>query len=119
MRAQVVVDDTVGAHFYRSRFSGGHETGHIWLEHEEDAPGRESEADYFAGYLLAPHPLIISMGNQNSAEVSERFGISRDCATLAIRQANIRKREGGPWRPYEKWLLENAQWRGGGLLGKP
>ena len=29
MRAQVVVDDAVGSYFYRSRFSGGHETGHI------------------------------------------------------------------------------------------
>ncbi len=119
LRAQVVVDDTQGFNFNRSRFSGGHETGHIWLEHEEDTPNREAEADYFSGYLLAPHPLVIAMGNPSVDEVSERFGISRDCASFAIDQANARRREGGPWRSHEKWLLENAQWRGGGLVGRP
>lgn len=119
MRAQVIFDDTRGSYFCRSRFSGGHETGHIWLEHEEDTPNRKAEADYFSGYLLAPHPLIIAMGNPGVGEVSERFGISGDCASFAIDQANARRREGGPWRPHERWLLENAQWKGGGLLGRP
>lgn len=119
MRAQVVFDDTRGSRFYRSRFSGGHETGHIWLEHEEDTPNREADADYFSGYLLAPHPLVITMGNPSIARVSERFGISGECAAFAIDQANARKRENAPWRPHEKWLLENIQWEGGGLYGSP
>ena len=118
MRAQIVFDDTRGSHFYRSRFSGGHETGHIWLEHEESTPNREAEADYFSGYLLAPHPLIIAMGNSDVTAVSERFGISGDCAAFAIDQANARSREGGTWRPHEKWLLKNVQWKGGGLFGR-
>ena len=118
MRAQVVFDDTRGSYFYRSRFSGGHEIGHIWLEHEENTPDREVEADYFSGYLLAPHPLIITMENLSVIEVSERFGISGKCAAFAIDQANARRREGGSWRPHEKWLLENIQWRGGGLSGR-
>lgn len=118
MRAQVVFDDSRGSYFNRSRFSGGHETGHIWLEHEEDTPNREAEADYFSGYLLAPHPLIIAMGNPTASEVSERFGISADCAAFAIHQANARRREGGPLRPHEKWLMENAKWKGGGLSGR-
>lgn len=119
MRAQVVFDDSRGSHFYRSRFSGGHETGHIWLEHEENTPNREGEADYFAGYLLAPHPLVIAMGKPSVTEVSERFGISKDCAAFAIDQADARRREGRPWRSHEKWLLENTQWKGGGLFGRP
>lgn len=119
MRAQVVFDDTRGSYFYRSRFSGGHETGHIWLEHEEDTPDRESEANYFSGYLLAPHPLIITMENSSVAEVSERFGISGDCAAFAIDQANVRKHEGDPWRLHEEWLLKNVRWKGGNLSGKP
>ena len=118
MRAQVVFDDMRGSYFNRSRFSGGHEIGHIWLEHEEDTPNREAEADYFSGYFLAPHPHIINMRNPSVFEVSERFGISGDCAAFAIDQANARRREGGPWRPHEEWLLKNVQWKGGGLLGR-
>ncbi len=118
MRAQVVFDDTHGAYYNRSRFSGGHEIGHIWLEHEENTSNREDEANYFSGYFLAPHPLIIAMQNPRAFEVSERFGVSEDCAAFAIDQANVRKREGGPWRPHEKWLLKNIQWKGGGLFGR-
>ena len=118
MRAQVVIDDTRGSYFHRARFSGGHETGHIWLEHEESTPGRECEADYFSGYLLTPHPLIIAMGTPSVADVGERFGVSRDCASIAIDQANSRRLEGSPWRAHEQWLLENARWRGGGLFGR-
>lgn len=119
MRVQVVFDDTRGSYFYRARFSCGHEIGHIWLGHEEDTPGCESEADYFSGYLLAPHPLIIiSMGNPCVAEVSERFGVSRDCASFAIDQVDARWSEGDPWRPHEKWLIDNVKWKGGGLFGR-
>lgn len=117
-RAQVVLDDTHGSYFYRSRFSGGHEAGHLWLEHEEDTPDLEAEANYFAGYLLAPHPLIIAMKDASAAEVSERFGISESCASCAVAQSNARKREGAPWRPHEQWILEHVQWKGGGLLAR-
>ncbi len=119
MRAQVVFDDTRGSYFWRSRFSGGHEIGHIWLEHGEDTPERESEADYFSGYLLAPHPLImLTMKNPRVAEVSERFGVSRNCASYAIDQASARWDEGTPLRPHEKWLIDNVKWKGGGLFGR-
>ncbi len=116
IRAQVVLDDTRGSYFYRSRFSGSHETGHIWLGHDRNMPSYEVEANYFAGYLLAPHPLILTMKRQTSPEVADRFGISEPCASYAIDQANIRRREGGPWRPHEQWLLNHVQWEGGGLL---
>lgn len=118
MRAQVVFDDTRGSYFYRARFSGAHEAGHIWLEHDSSTPGNEAEANYFAGYLLAPHPLIIAMENPISSQVTERFGISEPCASYAIDQANDRRREGGCLRPHEQWLLDNVQWKGGGLLGR-
>ena len=118
VRTQVVCDDTRGAHFYRARFSGGHELGHIWLEHGEDTPNQEAEANYFSGYLLAPHPLIVQMENPSVSEVRECFGVSRDCASRAITQANARKREDQPWRPHEEWLLKNVQWKGGGLFGR-
>lgn len=113
--ASIVFDDTAGAYFNRSRFSGGHELGHILLEHREDTPNREKEADYFLGYLLAPHPLVLKCGS--SCNLSEVFGISGACAAVASSQAQVRRTEGGPWRPHEKWLIENAIWKGGGLIG--
>jgi hypothetical protein len=115
--AIVAFEDGAGAMYERLRFSGGHELGHIVLGHEEDYPDREPEADYFSGYFLAPHPLVLRM--PRGASVAERFGISASCADFAIDQAHGRRLEGGPWLPHELWLLENAVWRGGGLLGRP
>lgn len=59
--AKIVVNDMTGSYYNRSRFPGAHEVGHIHLEHTEDTPNRETEADYYAGYLLAPHPLILTI----------------------------------------------------------
>lgn len=115
MHTCIVFDDTNGAYYHRSRFSGGHEIGHIVLEHNERTPNREREADYFSGYLLAPHPLVIRC--RKGFSISDVFGVSSDCASYARRQADARLREGAPWRPHEKWLLDNAVWKGGGLLG--
>lgn len=118
MLAQIVFDDR-GSYHYRARFSGGHELGHIVLEHPEDGGAYEEEADYFGGYLLVPHPLVIKMGSDVSASrVAETFGVSCPCASFEIDQARARVREGGPWRPHERWLLDNATWRGGGLLAR-
>ena len=73
------------------------------LEHPRSGDTREEEADYFGGYLLVPHPLIIQMGTSVSvSRVSEMFGVSHPCASFAIDQARARKREGGPWRPHEQ-----------------
>lgn len=115
---QIVFDDR-GSYLNRARFSGGHEIGHIILQHPEDGGIYEDEANYFGGYLLAPHPLILSMGcDTKAAKVAERFGISVPCASFAIDQARARQREGGPWRPHEQWLLDHAIWKGGGLLAR-
>lgn len=109
-------NDMKGSNFYRSRFSGAHEIGHIVLDHREDDPTSEAEADYFAGYLLTPHPLILTMPEGES--VSERFGVSSWCADFARDQAQRRCKEKPCWEPHEKWLLDNAEWKGGGLIGR-
>lgn len=112
----VVFDDTHGPYFNRSRFSGGHEIGHIALGHREDTPDREREADYFSGYLFAPHPLVLKC--KPNFSLGEVFGVSDDCASFAYDQAQARRRENVSWRPHEQWLLENAVWKGGGLSGR-
>lgn len=112
---RMAVNNMRGFNSYRARFSGGHEIGHIYLGHGEDTPQREEEADYFSGYLLAPHPLITVRRRNRS--VSEVFGISERCARQAMRQTVARNKEGGTWRPHEQWLLKNVTWGGGGLVG--
>lgn len=114
MDVRIVFDDANGSYYLRSRFSGGHEVGHVVLAHREDTPDREREADYFSGYLLAPHPLVLNCPVGYS--VSEVFGVSEKCAQFACDQARARKSEGGPWLPHEQWLLDNIVWKGGGLL---
>ena len=113
---RIVLDDCVGAYYFRSRFSGAHEIGHIWLEHREDTVDREAEANYFAGYILVPHPLVLTASKDGS--VSDLFGVSGQCADFARDQAEARLREGGPRRLHEQWLLDNVAWEGGGLVGR-
>lgn len=116
MNTWIVFDDTHGARYARSRFSGGHEIGHIILGHKKTTPENEREADYFSGYLLIPHPIVLKCKPGFSLE--DVFGVSKDCAAFAYDQAQARLREHTPWYPHEQWLIDNATWKGGGLLGK-
>lgn len=100
-----------GAYRQRSRFSCFHEIGHIVLEHDPKDPMKEDEADYFAGYLLTPHPLVRAC--KTPQEVERRFGVSGNCAGFAWDQMQRRWAEQAPLRPHEKWLLKNVAWRGG------
>ncbi|MBE6465802.1 ImmA/IrrE family metallo-endopeptidase [Denitrobacterium detoxificans] len=112
----IAVNDEIGSNFCRARFSGGHEIGHAFLGHEPNTPHCEEEADYFSGYLLAPHPLILV--KPSNASIEDRFGVSKKCADFAADQAVRRDNENAPWRHHERWLLENATWKGGGLFGR-
>lgn len=114
--ATLAVNDVSGSNYNRARFSGAHELAHIFLGHSEESPFKEEEADYFVGYLLAPHPLILTL--PKDAAVAERFGVSGQCASFAIDQANNRRKESSFWEPHEQWLVNNAVWRGGGLIGR-
>lgn len=117
--AKIAVNDTNGSYFNRSRFSGGHEVGHVHMAHKKDTLNREREADYYSGYLLAPHPLILHYcKGATPHQVANVFGISEDSARVAIGQAKYRLKEGGPWKPHEKWLIEHIEWKGGGLFGR-
>ena len=98
----------------RSRFSCAHEIGHILLEHGPNDYAREREADYLAGYMLIPHPLLLEYNSRRG--VAHRFDTSDDCASFAIDQAFSRRAEGAPWRQHERWLIDNITWRRGDCL---
>lgn len=99
----------------RKPFNLGHELGHIWLEHSEEDPLHETEADYFSGYILAPHPLISRFELLESG-LASAFGIGSWSADIACTQAFERIRR-GPSRPlpHEQWLLDNITFEGSRL----
>lgn len=90
----------------RFGFSVCHEIAHWWLGHEIGINVEEEEANYFAGYLLAPHPLIINRG-LNQLQVQNIFGIGEWPAEIAIKQAHRARRHRQNWREHEEWILKN------------
>ena len=108
----------VGYSGTRLTFSKGHELGHIYLGHGSRTDGHaEDEADYFSGYLLAPHPLIQKYGLRGS--VARTFGVGGWCADIAIKQLDTRLRWGGHAKEHEARLIRMSTilLEGGGCLG--
>ncbi|MBR3317986.1 MAG: ImmA/IrrE family metallo-endopeptidase [Atopobiaceae bacterium] len=87
----------------RIRFSIAHEIGHIWLGHREQTPKNERSANYFAGYLLAPHPLIIAHGLWS--DVATSMWLSERCAKFAHDQAKARWAEKRPFTSHERAIV--------------
>ena len=103
----------------RVRFTIAHEIGHLWLEHTEESPEREFQADYFAGYLLAPHPLLAQYGeNHSSRETARMFGISSSCLEIALDQLEQRRMRDASRRPHEWWLAEYCTLREGAAMSE-
>lgn len=99
----------------RSSFSKGHEVGHIYLEHLDlNDPLSENEADYFSGYLLAPHPLIAKYRLED--KIAQSFCVGDWCADVSLNQLNDRKRHGGPLKEHEQRLLSIASMKGGSYM---
>lgn len=100
----------------RLRFTIAHEIGHIWLEHPRGDCLFESQAEYFAGYLLAPHPIIIKL-NLQIIDIQQYLQLSAPAAKRAYEQARERverwradpRREKGD---YELWIVDNLQLSG-------
>ena len=89
----------------RAKFSLEHEIGHVWLEHNDNSTEAEAEADYFSGYLLAPHPLFIAKGLLRN-EIAQAFAISSWSAEIAYNQAMDRMKYGPRgWKTHELRLL--------------
>ncbi|MDR1183329.1 MAG: ImmA/IrrE family metallo-endopeptidase [Coriobacteriales bacterium] len=91
----------------RMRFSLAHELAHIILEHRGETPQLEREANYFAAYILAPHPLIMLWCKPDSMEIMERFHVGFECARAANDSTRKRVQFGGSkLTDYESTLLQ-------------
>ena len=68
-----------------------HELAHILLKHSEDSELAEAEAQFFAGYAIAPPVLIYKLNIENPEELSDVFGLSFEAS-------------GNAFKRYVKWL---------------
>ena len=100
----------------RLRQSICHEIAHIWLEHVDDEEPHETEAEYFAAYLLAPIPLILKHTDLSINEISSLFDVSYDAARIAAERARNRIACRKPVFQYEHTLTTTCGLRGGGFL---
>ena len=66
----------------RIRFTLMHELGHIILGHKGESDLARREADYFAGYALAPSPLISHYATEDEYLISAVFWVSKECAVV-------------------------------------
>lgn len=106
--------------FYNPNQSGGrlrhsiaHEIAHIWLEHPSGDERHETEANYFAAYLLAPIPLILKHGFSTPSAVREAFLTSLEAASIALERAGNRLRCRKPITDYEYCIMKICRIEGG------
>ena len=86
----------------RSRFTLMHEIGHYVLGHKEESDLAEKMADYFAGYALAPMPIMSLCNCFCIQTVIKTFNISKACAEVCYsRRLN--------WDKYSKYLKPHEE----------
>lgn len=86
----------------RIRFTLMHEVGHIDLGHKCESDLARKMADYYAGYALAPFPLIGKFASEESADIAATFGVSYDCAEICgCRYQNWQQYGGRYLKDYE------------------
>lgn len=66
----------------RVRFTLMHEIGHIDMGHKCKSELAEKIADYYAGYALAPSPLIQKFANADVETIRKVFNVSLQCAQV-------------------------------------
>ena len=90
---------------FRTQYNIAHEIAHIALDIVGETPYEEKEAEYFAGYLLAPDPLVHAHCPDLEIEgIQRKFGISREAAKVAKSHVETRRRCGKRWKHYE-WAI--------------
>ena len=91
----------------RVKYTIAHEIGHFALGHTKDGEEEETEANFFAAYLLAPSPLIHNiLDNPDSQSISCTFGISKEASGHAYERYIKWLIHAGPYKEYEKRLLK-------------
>ena len=100
------------AHSPRIRHSIAHEFAHVWLDHADCDEPFETEAHYFAAYLLAPIPLILEHCDLNPISISFTFDVSYEAAKIAAERARNRIACGKPQHDYEYAIVNRCEVKG-------
>lgn len=64
----------------RQRFTIMHEIGHIDMGHKHGSQLAETIANHYAGYALAPSPLIKKFNCEDFGDITSVFCVSDECA---------------------------------------
>lgn len=93
------------------KFTILHEIGHIVLGHLEESELAETQANFFAGFLLAPPVIIIYLNICDDInKISKVFGITYSCADSSNNRANSRKKYGPDYlEDYEQIFMDLAK----------
>ena len=90
----------------RIRFTLMHEIGHISLGHKGESDLARRMADYYAGYALAPSPLIEKYTSEKIYKMVSVFDISAECADVCCyRYQNWKQYAGKHLKDYEIRLI--------------
>lgn len=95
----------------RQRWTIFHEIGHIYLGHFEDDvktyAEKESEANFFAKYSIAPPPLINTARCESPEEVADYFCVSGEAAVYIFTYF-LKWKNYGPteYEPFEIKMLQ-------------
>lgn len=85
------------------RFTILHELGHVIFKHKEDSDLARKIADHFAGYAIAPPPVIDKMGCKTVNDIMSAFEVTEKCAVVRLDYYNRWKNH--QIKNYEKRLL--------------
>lgn len=72
--------------YERIRFTLMHEIGHIDMGHREESELARKIADYYAGYALAPSPIIGLMKCEDYIDIANRFNVFLICADICFQR---------------------------------
>lgn len=90
----------------RIRFTLMHEVGHIDLGHKGESDLARRMADYYAGYALAPSPLIGTYASEETYDIISAFWVSSECADVCSYRYQNWKQYGGRYlKDYEIRLI--------------
>lgn len=88
----------------RIKFTIAHEIGHILLQKDT-----EKYANFFAGYLLAPVPLILEYKLYSQEKIKDYFKVGDWCANSCFNRAMSRLTCKISYTDYEKFIIKSQK----------